>query len=144
MQNEYYNNNLDIALSDDGDLVFHITEDNQYEISLVKGSEQVIQGVEVRLKTNLMELFLHENFGNRLLDIIGKRNTRETADLGRRFLMDTILRENRIIDPAHLKISATPLDASKLMYIIKIADSPFSSVDIMLEVDLEHGIRRVV
>ena len=149
MPNNFYVNNTDLALSEDGDLIFPNIIKDDYStgfktIALVSGNEEVIQNISVRLKTNLRELFLHQDFGNALLKIIGQRNTRETAELGKQYLKNTILRENQIIKPEHLDITATPLDLNKILYIIKIADSPFSAIDMILEVDLQQGIRRVI
>lgn len=148
MQRQFYTNNTDLAVSDEGDLIIYHKEDKDGkehgQLTLVKGSEEVLQSVNIRLRTNLFEFFMHPDIGNQLLEIVGQRNTRETAERGRRYLISTILRHNKVIKEEHLVITVTPLDTNTLLYIIKIADGLFSSIDMMLELDLQQGIRRVV
>lgn len=140
-------NKIDIGINDIGDLAISTRTDldgNEItDISLVSGDYAVRQSVMFRLKTNLNELFMHPYIGNKLLEIIGRKNTRETAELGKRFLLDTIVRYN-YINEQDVEIEAIPMDENTIIYTIQIIDTPYSIVSFVLELDLHDGVRRVI
>jgi hypothetical protein len=148
MRREYYVNNKDLAFSDDGDLVVEkiTTETGEVKTTLltVRGKDELLQNISNRIKTNLMELFLHEDYGNRLMKMVGKRNTRENAERGRQFLIDTILRNNEVLIEDHLEVIATTTGPEEILYIIRIQTTPFSTVDMVIELNLLEGVRRII
>lgn len=142
-----YRNQKDIAFTPEGDL--HTVEYLDESGTLLKdfmgvtGEDHVRQSVLIRLKTNLKEFLLHPQIGNQLNEIIGKRNTRETAELGRAFLHRAILRENFIAEQ-DLSIETLPSDANAILYIVKVSTGWNETVTMILEMDLQEGIRRLV
>lgn len=137
----------DITLSATGDLeiIEKLDEEDNVlkDFSLISNVDEASQLINTRLKTNLKEFFLHPNIGNGLVNIIGKRNTRETAEIGKTYIIDSIIKEN-YIQPKDIEISYMPTDERTLIYIIKILIDNFNYVSVVLEVDLQEGIRRVL
>lgn len=150
MAKEYYIKNRDIMLTEDGDLALVITptEDNPSEgktdMSTIRGAEEISQNAMFRIRTNVSELMMHEAFGSRLLDILGKRNTRENAELGKTYLRDAILRDNYVINPDHLEIDAVPISPEEILYVVKILNGLLEPIKIVLQLNLKDGIRRVL
>ena len=140
-------NKIDIGINDIGDLIISTRTDSDgneiTDISLVNEDYAVRQSVMFRLKTNLNELFMHPYIGNKLLEIIGHKNTRETAELGKRFLLDTIVKYN-YINEQDVAIEAIPIDENTIIYTIQISDTPYSIINFVLELDLQDGVRRVI
>lgn len=146
MQN-LYRNHKDIAFTAEGDL--HTIEYEAPDGTLLKdfmgiaGEDHIRQSAIIRLKTNMREFLLHPQIGSQLGEIIGKRNTRETAEQGRIFLNRAILRENFILEQ-DVSIQTLPSDANAILYIIKINTGWNETVTMILEMDLQEGIRRLV
>jgi hypothetical protein len=141
------NDKTDIAYTRDGDIILSITKDEDgnelKDLSLVGGHEELEQFALFRLKTKLGELLLHPSVGNKLEDIIGRRNTRETAEEGKNYIRSAILM-NSHIDPASLTVTAVPISEYKISYIIEIDSTPYAGINMVLEVDLQSGVRRIV
>lgn len=137
----------DIAITDNGELATTISHDEEgnelKDLSLVFNTGAVKQSVNVRLKTNIREFLLHPNVGNELSNIVGERNTRETAELGRQYLINAITKYN-YIERETLSITAIPSDEKTIIYTIQIYNEPHNSISFVLEIDLEDGIRRVI
>jgi phage baseplate assembly protein W len=135
----------DIALTDDGDIILGSILDGEIEntdIALVSGVDHATQSINFRLRTNLRELFMHEEIGNELIEVIGKTNTRETAEQGKRYIINAITKNNFIAED-EVEVTAIPVDVNTIVYSIAVTPDNYGTIIIVLEVDLKNGIRRV-
>ena len=133
---------IDLGITDNGDFMT-ITHNGLTDFSLVNDEYALRQSVNFRLKTNIRELFLHEEIGNELIEIIGKRNTKETALLGINYITKAISLNN-YIPQDQINIEAIPADNNKIVFVIDINYREIKAFKIILEVGLQDGIRRVI
>lgn len=128
----------DLTLSADGDLVIGPAED----LYIIKNTGALRQGIEVRIKTEMADLFLHPKFGNKLKDMIGKRNTKQVAEEGKQYIA-ICLSYDGFINPGDLNIAAIPLDSTSILYHIEVTNESYVIYKFDLVCDLENGIRRI-
>lgn len=132
---------VDLGMTDNGDFMT-ITNNGLTDFSLVSDEHAIKQSVDFRLKTNIRELFLHPEVGNELIEIIGKRNTRETAQEGINYIIKAISLNN-YIPREQVIVEAIPTETNKIVFIVNIDYREIKAFKIVLEVDLQEGIRRV-
>jgi hypothetical protein len=137
----------DMAIDSDGDLIItSITDENGIvykDLGLASNMSELEQFTATRLKTKLGEFLLHPDIGNRLEDIIGKRNTEETAEEGKQYILSAITNQS-YIDPADVNITPVPISLYKIAYIIEIDSLPYAGINMTLEIDLQNGTRRII
>ena len=132
---------VDLGMTDNGDFMT-ISNNGLKDFSLVSDEQAIKQSVDFRLKTNIRELFLHQEIGNELIEIIGKRNTRETAQQGINYIVKAISLNN-YIPREQITVEAVPIETNKIVFIVNIDYREIKAFRIVLEVDLQDGIRRV-
>lgn len=137
----------DIQINKDGQLVTRgYSRENDEELidlGTVDRQLSVSQSIAIRLKTHLEEFTMHPQIGNELMKILGERNTRETANLGKNLLINTIIKDN-YINESDLSIEVIPMSETMLLFTINAQVGPFTYVTMLLELDLVSGIRRVI
>lgn len=137
----------DFLITKDGDLITHnrVSSDGNVltDLALVKEREQSLQSIDIRLKSKIKDFVLHPEIGNALMDIVGKRSNKDTAEIGKRYIVSAITDKN-YIGAEHIEVSYIPLSNSKITYIIKVLTDSKESFNVVLELDLKNGFRRVV
>ena len=128
----------DISLSAEGDLAISPTGD----LYVMRGIGSLRQGIESRLKTDLGDLFTHPKFGNKLKDLVCKRNTKQTAEQGRQSIISCLTYDG-FIDPGDLSVVAIPVSITDILYHIEVSNGSYVVYKFDLVCDLENGIRRV-
>lgn len=128
----------DIALSKDGDLIIDTSKD----VRMARSVEALEQGINFRINTDLRDMFMHPGLGNKLKELVGKRNTREVAESGRADIV-SCLTYGEFIDPNDLMVVALPIDSSNILYHVEIYNDTYVVYKFDLMCDLENGIRRI-
>lgn len=113
------------------------------DFSVVTDQYAVKQSIEVRLKTQLKEFFLHQDIGSELINIIGERNTRENAIRGKNYIISAIVKKNYLTSE-QINIETIPVSTDRIAYVINVTYQKYPTIKLVLEVDLQDGIRRIL
>jgi hypothetical protein len=137
---------VDIAQTSDGDI--NLTPSSSdigsvaTDIMLASGYAALAQASEFRMKTELGDLLAHENLGTVLDELIGSRNTYQTAETGKLSIMNS-LTYGGFINSSDIKIISIPADENTIIYHIEIFNNGVSTYKYDLLLDLENGVRRI-
>lgn len=127
-----------MAMTEDGDMIITPTGD----LYTVTGIDCLRQQIEARLKTDLGDYLPHPRLGNTLRNLIGKRNTRQTAEEGRLSIINC-LTYGGLINPADLSVTAIPVDERNILYHIEVRNGTYVVYKADLLCNLDKGIRRM-
>lgn len=148
-------NHIDIKITDDGDLVLGPPLlDSNYEvvldengnsmndIALSEGIDAVDQSINIRLKTEKGDMYLQQMVGQKLGELIGKRNTRENAYMGRDNIIQA-LTYGGLFKPSQVEVVAVPADKTSVIYHVRTTLEDGTVHKFNLLFDFENGVRRL-
>lgn len=124
----------DLKFSDEGDFV--IGEDGDFSLS--SGEECLRESVSVRIKTDIGEWGVFPRLGANLSTLIGRKNNRNSLDIGIFNIRSSLVYDN-FIPFGSLSITGLPA-GNVIMFIVKIRASDRLDFSIAVRVNLESGI----
>lgn len=127
-------NQIDMSFSEEGDFI--LTEDNDFAIST--GEECLREDISIRAKTERGSWLIYSLLGASLQNLIGRSNSRQTAEEGEANLKRNLTYDN-LIDSSGLQILYLPVKDSILYYITVKTDSS-RELSIAANLDLHSGI----
>lgn len=156
---------IDFGLSDEGDLVLgeqltdtegnllyhdptklgsYTTEPNENtipirDIGIRYGDEAEIQAIAARLRTENPDWVLHDGIGADLSDLIGEPNTRETAELGKEKIIQSLTYEGSWREE-ELDVRAVPYSQESILFVVKLLKEGRNYLRYPLLFNLEVGL----
>lgn len=104
----------------------------------VYGIEAEMQTAWTRLRSETTSWALHETLGADLSDLIGEKNTRETAERGLRKIRDALARDGAFNDIDH-EVNVFPYGRNELVFVLTVRQFG-EEIRLPLRLDLEVGI----
>lgn len=154
---------IDLGFTDDGDLVRgtpksdadgnllykqpdgSVTKEQRedgvliYDLALGLGYEVEKTIIQNRLKTEDPDWFHHANIGANLSDLIGEKNTKETAERGVAMIMKSLTYAG-LYKAGDINIRPVPVSLNEIVFFINIFDKQESRFYIPLVFDLSTGV----
>lgn len=111
---------------------FPIQLDEQNEIALAKGEEDIQEAIWIILSTALGERLMHPDFGCGIHDLVFAPNNTSTAGLARFYVEEALRRWEPRIDLEEVEVQADPTEAELLLisvtYRVHTTDSRYNLV----------------
>lgn len=130
----------DLWLTEDGDLALDASGD----FRTASGNHLIHQNISNTLKSSNPDWFM-EDFPADLEDLIGKENSEETAELGKRKIKEGLVRTG-FFESEDIWVEARPTGQMEMAFFVFI-NSPFAPDPLIYEVELDLGfgasVRRV-
>ena len=111
---------------------FPIQLDEQNEIALAKGEEDIQEAIWIILSTALGERLMHPDFGCGIHDLVFAPNNTSTAGLARFYVEEALRRWEPRIDLEEVEVQADPTEPELLLisvtYRVHTTDSRYNLV----------------
>jgi len=104
---------------EDGNIIHDENGNEIRDLALTQDSESLEQDIYNRIKTNSPEWKQHTEIGANLEDMIGKKNTKETAQIGTNNIDKTLTFDGRI-KREDISIRAVPTSHDEITYYLQI------------------------
>lgn len=110
------------------------------DLSYVAGKSARKQVIYNRLKTEDPDWYHHPTMGGNLSDLIGEPNTRETGELGVRYITKSLTYFG-FLTPTQLSVRATPISEEEIVFFITILLDDAEPYRLPIIFNLTHGIK---
>jgi len=111
---------------------YPIQLDEQNEITLAKGEEDIQEAIWIILSTAFGERLMHADFGCGIHDLVFAPNNTGTAGLARFYVEDALTRWEPRIDVEEVEVQADPAEQELLLisvsYRVRTTDSRYNLV----------------
>lgn len=133
-------NEKDIAFTDDGDINFtQVDFMLQYsEVDEVSKYDVLKQIVINRVKSIKPDWF-YDNVGANLESILGKENSKETAQLGAQLIIESLAGDG-YIDENNIYVKPIPTDLFTIVYYLAIRVSDNDALQFKINIALNAGV----
>jgi hypothetical protein len=109
---------MDLAFSDDGDLVI----DESGDLALRMGVDCLRDDINIRIITNAPEWQLDPWLGATLDDLIGEPNTQQTGLVGEAKIIGALTADNKV-SRERLTVHTIPINANEIIYHVTVKAS---------------------
>ena len=124
---------MDIALTDDGDMIF-----KEADIKVIEDNEYLQQLASNRIKSISIDWF-KDNIGADLEEILGLPNTKGNAELGKTKIINALIFDSTFTKDG-IDINMYPKSKSSIGYEVTVTKKPFSAFTLNVSLDLVKGI----
>lgn len=108
----------DLALGKDGDLA-----DTTHDVL-----KSLRQEIRTRVRSSLEDWQMHPTIGADLDEIIGEPNNRDTAEIGKARIVDSLIRDNFMAE-GDIQVKFTPVDRHRILYVMRVSVAPTAAND---------------
>ena len=127
-------NETDIKITSDGDFVLDSSADFEYATD----TEFIKQIVMTRVKTMKPDWF-YDNVGANLEELLGKDNTKDTAELGATNIINALTYDG-FLTSDDIYIKPSPVDEFTIVYVMAIRIEDMEPLVFKVDIALSSGI----